>query len=792
MGQMLSFAFCVFLLTFSEGIKNVKQNALKGDVKEVVWLNPEQVHLRTDRGFAYYSSDAGYTLAEFSCGGQGCVEALSKSPTEQMVLYQGVDKSWLVFQNGSVAAKIPLALKQVRFHPTKPGWLLGSTCGTDIGNLGTIHCDLILVRDFGKAQTVVTNILSHFMTPMFSWGSAKAPEFDGMAFFYLKQSSGEAPQPMLFRHDILRATSVALLPEVIAFGQSEGFLLAAQVSSSGVGSILVTSANNGRSWHEAHLPTKDPQFRYTVLDVSEHMLFLNVFHREFVTWGTTYLSDRSGQWFSTSLAYTRRNSAGLCDFHRVKGLSGVYIANTIPDFESSTGCQTCSYGDCEQKCSYKTRISYDKGHTWQPVPVPREDTVCFGRSSAKCSLHLHGFSSLGPAHDSIKSHTRSPGVILAAGNTGRRLNLEDDGEVDLFLSRDGGESFQRILPGKWIYGFSDHGGLIVVAPTTPTSWIKYTLDEGNTWNTMEFTSGPDDKVLVKQLVYNQDAPSARSILLETVGLDEDGRMYFVDFSDMSAECEGLANPGERGSDYEWWSPHGYNTKCYLGRTVKFVRKRLGAHKACWDPEESVRPVVEANCSCTLDDFECDYGFTTVIQDDGQPKCVQDKQFTLINDTCSGGFRRITQGYIKAVDDTCSGGLEYLDVRTEVCSASRGVLVAVLMLIVVPVLVGFLGLYLHANVPCFEQAVDELLTTARRFLRGGYRPLRPTVRFQDDHLMGRGHDGDDEEDEDDENPGEGSDGLHSFTAPGLQALPSGDESPPPPPPPDSKTAVKGKR
>ena len=59
-------------------------------------------------------------------------------------------------------------------------------------------------------------------------------------------------------------------------------------------------------------------------------------HGEYNTpYGNIYLSDADGWRYSLSLRNNRRDVRGRCDFEKVKGLDGIFIANYIENPEVS-------------------------------------------------------------------------------------------------------------------------------------------------------------------------------------------------------------------------------------------------------------------------------------------------------------------------------------------------------------------------------------------------------------------------------------------------------------------------
>ena len=72
------------------------------------------------------------------------------------------------------------------------------------------------------------------------------------------------------------------------------------------------------------------------------------------------------------------------------------------------------------------------------------------------------------------------------------------------------------------------------------------------------------------------------------------------------------------SDYSWWVPRGNLEKCYMGRVEKYAIKKDTS--VCWDPAGTMRVMEVSNCSCTWDDYECDYGYYEGLAHDGTPEC----------------------------------------------------------------------------------------------------------------------------------------------------------------------------
>ena len=76
-------------------------------------------------------------------------------------------------------------------------------------------------------------------------------------------------------------------------------------------------------------------------------------------------------------------------------------------------------------------------------------------------------------------------MMLATGNVG--LALKPYSECDTFFTRDGGFTWQEMHRGTHKWEFGDHGAIILLADDTRlTDTVRYTLDQGLSWNTYRF------------------------------------------------------------------------------------------------------------------------------------------------------------------------------------------------------------------------------------------------------------------------------------------------------------------
>ncbi|KAJ7384240.1 Sortilin- receptor [Desmophyllum pertusum] len=99
-----------------------------------------------------------------------------------------------------------------------------------------------------------------------------------------------------------------------------------------------------------------------------------------------------------------------------------------------------------------------------------------------------------------------------------------------------------------------------------------------------------------------------------------------------------------------------NGTCLLGR--KTIYKRRIAHAHCYNGYDYDRPIMQHNCPCDREDFECDMGY----RDTDYNECAFDTSSgltpTSVPSFCPvGSTYRRTKGYRKVAGDTCQGGMK---------------------------------------------------------------------------------------------------------------------------------------
>ncbi|MBN3300436.1 SORL protein, partial [Amia calva] len=417
-------------------------------------------------------------------------------------------------------------------------------------------------------------------------------------------------------------------------------------------SVQLWVSYNRKPMRAAQFMTRHPITEYYIADASEDQVFVCVNHNNNVT--NLYISDMEGLGFSLSLEnllYYSPEGTGsntliryfanepFADIHRVEGLRGVFIATLINGSLSEENMRSV--------------ITFDKGGTWELLQPPTADSLggtvaC--ELSKGCSLHLaqrwSQLLNIQLRRMPILSKESAPGLIMATGSVGRNLA----NKPNVYVSSSAGARWREALAGPHYYSWGDHGGILMaIAQGGPTTQLKFSTNEGETWKEFEFS---DRDVFVYGLLTE---PGEKSTVFTIFGSYADQSHSWLILQVNATDVLGVPCAE---SDYKPWSPSDERgNECLLGR--KAVFKRRTAHATCFNGEDFDRPVTVSNCSCTRQDYECDYGFK-LSEDLSLEVCVPDPEFTgklyAPPVPCPVGttYRR-TKGYRRVPGDTCSGG-----------------------------------------------------------------------------------------------------------------------------------------
>ncbi len=214
----------------------------------------------------------------------------------------------------------------------------------------------------------------------------------------------------------------------------------------------------------------------------------------------------------------------------------------------------------------QTVLTVDNGHTWDPLQAPLVDskgapTNCSYASG--CYLNLFGLTTwLGIGgqgfYGDFYSSPSAIGLILATGNVGESLDMAA-ANVNTYMSRDGGESWNEINQHSSVYEYGDEGGILVVVQNQVfTSTAQYSLDEGVTWTTFTFSNTPIQVVNTFSI-----DPKGEVVIIFGRMLTGGIGYVGVDFSQIfERQCA--------TSDYDTWSPVQAKSSCVLGRDIVYL------------------------------------------------------------------------------------------------------------------------------------------------------------------------------------------------------------------------------
>ena len=167
-------------------------------------------------------------------------------------------------------------------------------------------------------------------------------------------------------------------------------------------------------------------------------------------------------------------------------------------------------------------------------------------------------------------------------------------------------------------------------------------------------------------VYHHNALETQDFLVQgyrTVNRTRNGIVAHVDFASLNVrDCQGIQNPGEVTSDYEFYTPSTTAAGCLLGRVVKYVRRKQSA--VCVDKVDHSEKIVQQTCECTRADYECDYGYKVnpstreCQRDPRRPPLSPEEQCAFVG----AEFYYESTGYRLIPGDQCEGGLQRDRVR----------------------------------------------------------------------------------------------------------------------------------
>lgn len=559
-----------------------------------------------------------------------------------------------------------LRLPTLRFHPVYKDWLLWSgAVGKDD------HTNIFYSKDRGDNwQTLVRYARKcEFITREGTTASNQ--------LVYCEQYEDENPDKnlMLLSSDNFFGDSTVHFPDILDFATMSEFIIVAAKTEDKQG-LKVDASVDGRTFAPAQFPKNFQiahQQAYTVLDSSTHAVFLHVTvnaapEREY---GTIIKSNSNGTSYVFTLNAVNRDTDGYVDFEKMQGLEGVAMVNVVSNLQETNN---------GEKKKLKSMITHNDGAQWALLPPPKKDALgndykCVqeaGKASPKCSLHIHSYTERADKSATFSSPS-AVGVMMAVGNVGEYLARKDDESTDTFITRDAGITWQSVKKGSYMWEYGDQGSIIVIVKESqPTKNLFYTLDEGETWKEFEFSPNVEMQI---DAITTVPSDNSRNFLLwgRELGANAKHGIFTIhlDFSGLEErqrKCE-LDEKDPVNKDYMLWEPKHpmQDSNCLFGHVAQYHRKRADAD--CYNGKkiDHLHNIAQ-NCTCTREDFECDYNYE--IQADGSCKLVPGLQPQDHAQNCRDNPNQVEfwypTGYRRIPLTTCQGGRELDRLESQPC------------------------------------------------------------------------------------------------------------------------------
>ncbi|XP_051849111.1 sortilin isoform X4 [Antechinus flavipes] len=427
--------------------------------------------------------------------------------------------------------------------------------------------------------------------------------------------------------------------KIYSFGLGGRFLFASVMAEKGATRRIHVSTDEGETWSMAQLPSVGQEQFYSILAANDDMVFMHVDEPGDTGFGTIYISDDRGIVYSKSLErHLYTTTGGDTDFTNVTSLRGVYMTSVLSEADNSI----------------QSMITFDQGGRWKLLRKP-ENSKCdsTAKNKEECSLHIHSSYSISQKLNVPMAPLSEPnavGIVIAHGSVGDAISVMIP---DVYITDDGGYSWTKMLEGPHYYTILDSGGLIVAIEHSrhPINVIKFSTDEGQCWNKYSFSKEP---IYFTGLA---SEPGAKSMNISIWGftesfLSQKWVSYTIDFKDILVRnCE--------EKDYTIWLAHStdpgdHDDGCILGYKEEYLRLRKSS--VCHNGRDYMVTKQPSVCTCTLEDFLCDFGY---FRPENDSKCVEQPELKGHDlEFCLYGREEhlTTKGYRKIPGDKCQGGM----------------------------------------------------------------------------------------------------------------------------------------
>ncbi|KAB5580459.1 hypothetical protein GE09DRAFT_1198764 [Coniochaeta sp. 2T2.1] len=544
--------------------------------KDIVWILPhhyfkDMVYFITKNEKVHYTPDRGQTFRSF------------KAPTPP-------------YLDGG---RSPLA-----FHPDNKNWLIwvGEKCEHKQCHLEASYSD-----DRGDHwETMIFDAVKCEFTGSQAYKQYPDRSVDQVLCIEKKESDRNEQQ-LVSSSDFFKHDKKVVVEDAKDFATMAEFIVTARENKEQK-TLEALSSLNGVNFAEAHYPYNmkvTDRHAYTVLESSTHAVYLLVVTEldKSKAYGSIMKSNSNGTSYVLSIPGVNCNEDYYVDFEKMQGLEGVALVNIVANRDSK-----------DEHKVLQTKITHNDGAEWTYLPPPKADldgkSFCTSSKASqnqgdeKCALHIHGYTERLDANN-MYSSKGAVGLMFGWGNVGSSLGPLK--EADTFMTRDAGITWTQVQKGRWKWSLGDQGSIIVLVQTheakSKTNFVYFSVDEGVTWQKKEFS---DKEVEVADISTMRSGGSRNFLIYGKQG----GEIFTVnlDFTGLSdRECTFDAGD-EAKSDYYLWSPKHPLQKndCLFGHQSQYLRKKQD--KKCHNPFRMEHLYDKQNCSCTRQDYECDYNY----------------------------------------------------------------------------------------------------------------------------------------------------------------------------------------
>jgi len=595
----------LFWLTAATEEPQILLTTLKDYIDQFIWCNNSILILHTEHNKVYRGSSKGTIYKQILLN-----DTINIVKGEGNLLYFIGSDFWISNDCGDSVKRVKIGFNEIKMNPLNSEWMLGQS-----------ERYLYLSQDSGlNWQKIAEDIIKA------EWGFNEERINKVYALTNSKQ--------LIETVDFFKSIKV-LYEDINNFTLTDTYLFLENTKE------LIVS-NVYEHFNKMYPFTFETKRYFRVLDATKSRAFVFVSENKDSMFGDIYISDSYASHFEIAIKNCIHNSIYGADFIKIEGLEGVYIINVLSEravneynkLEEETLDEVRKNKIVTQliQNNIKSFITFNYGKNWKHITPPKDNIEhCFGNDM--CSLHLF-INRYTAGHMSTRKN--APGFIVANGNIGRYLNTNSL-ERKVYLSKDGGFSWEVIASKEHIHNITDSGNIIALSKPR-SSTVKYSLDRGKSW-LKEVMIHNDPSILS---ILTEPSANSQYILIhaEFFNKSEDevtmDSIYSINFENLyDRKCR-------EDKDYEIWKPHNID-QCIMGRKTSYIRKKPGSE--CYS-ELKVTSHTE-NCECTANDYECEYGFIR----------INDTCLPSINDLCSSGEASIS-AYRKIADNSCEGGVKY--------------------------------------------------------------------------------------------------------------------------------------